>query len=37
MNPTIFLVTEVGVVTKVAALDGAADVEKMEETGLIDR
>ena len=35
MNPTVSLVTEVEVVTEVAAMDGVAVVETMEETGLI--
>ena len=36
MNATVSLVTEVEVATEVAASDGAAVVEKMEETGLMD-
>ena len=37
MNPTVSLVTEVEVTTKVAAVAGVAAVETMEETGLMDR
>ena len=37
MNPTVFLATEVEVVTKVAAVDGVVVIETMEETGLMDR
>ena len=36
MNPTIFLVTEVEVVTEVAAADGVVVAETMEEIGLMD-
>ena len=37
MSPTISLVTEVEVVTEVAAANGAAVAETMEEIGLMDR
>ena len=37
MSPNVSLVTEVEVVTEVAAADGAAVMERMEETGLMDR
>ena len=36
MNPTISLVIEVEVVTKVAAVDGVVVIETMEETGLME-
>ena len=37
MNPTISLVTEVEVATKVADADGVVVAKTMEETGLMDR
>ena len=36
MNPTVSLVTKVEVATEVAAIDGAAVAETMEEAGLMD-
>ena len=36
MNPIVSLVTEVEVATEVAAADGAAVAETMEEMGLMD-
>ena len=36
MNPTVSLVTEVEVATKVVAADGAVVVETTEETSLMD-
>ena len=36
MNPTVSLVTEVEVATKVVAVDGATVAETIEETGLMD-